>query len=131
MNPEYYQHIMDRLFDAGALDVFTTPIQMKKDRPGVKLSVLGKSNDIDQLANIVLEESTSIGVRIISSIERICLDREVKEVKTRWGIVSVKLAKKDGKIVNIAPEYEDCLSIANNNDIPLKKVYQEVTTEFK
>ena len=130
MNPEYYQHLMDRLFKAGALDVFTTPIQMKKNRPGIKLSVLGKSGDIDQLVNVVLEESTSIGVRIISSIERVCLNREFKEVDTRWGIVSVKVARKDGKIVNIAPEYEDCLQIAKSNDIPLKKVYREVKKTF-
>ena len=130
MNPEYYQHLMDRLFKAGALDVFTTPIQMKKNRPGIKLSVLGKSGNIDQLVNVVLEESTSIGVRIISSIERVCLNREFKEVDTRWGIVSVKVARKDGKIVNIAPEYEDCLQIAKSNDIPLKKVYREVKKTF-
>jgi uncharacterized protein (DUF111 family) len=117
---------MDQLLDSGAHDVFFTPIQMKKNRPAVKLSVLGANDDINQLVNIILKESTTLGVRIFNNIERVCLNRDIKQITTPWGQVKVKLASRDGQVINIAPEYEDCKRIAKENNLPLKHIYGEV-----
>ncbi|MFW6007311.1 MAG: nickel insertion protein [Halanaerobiales bacterium] len=126
MNPEFYEYIMEKLFNSGARDVYYNPIYMKKNRPGIKLSVLVEESNLEKVANILLQETTTIGVRIIDNIKRICLDREIKKVDTPWGTARVKIAYKNGEIINIAPEYEDCKKIAEFEDIPLKQVYQEV-----
>lgn len=126
MNPEFYEYIMEKLLRAGALDVYFTPIQMKKNRPGIKLNVLTAADNLKQIVNILLTESTSLGVRVIDNIERYCLQRKFKQVETPWGHVSVKLGIKEGEIVNAAPEYDDCKKIAEEKGISLKQVYQYV-----
>lgn len=126
MNPEFYDYIMEKLFAAGALDVYFTSIQMKKNRPAVKVSVLITQGKSEEIADILLAESTSLGVRVVDKVWRYCLERQKKRITTPWGEVGVKIARRGDKVLNIAPEYEDCKEIAQYNKIPLSKVYQYV-----
>ncbi len=107
MNPEFYDYIMEKLFAAGALDVYFTSIQMKKNRPAVKVSVLVTQGKSEEIADILLAESTSLGVRVIDKVWRYCLERQKKKIITPWGEVGVKIARRGDKVLNIAPEYED------------------------
>ena len=125
MNPQFYDHIMNRIFDAGALDVFLTPIIMKKNRPAVKITLLSDNDNVNKLADILLKETTSFGLRMYKT-ERIKLEKEIKTVKTEYGSTKVKIGKKNGKIINIAPEYEDCKRIANERGISIREVYEKV-----
>jgi len=125
MNPEFYEHIVDRLFCEGALDVFLTPIQMKKTRPATMLSVMVNQEKVEKMLAIIFNETTTLGVRI-SKIERRKLMRESRKVATKYGRIEVKIGKLDGVIKNISPSYEECRKVALHLNIPLKKVYQEV-----
>jgi len=122
-NPELYDHVIERLLDAGARDVYLTPVLMKKNRPGVLLSVLGAAPDRERLAAIMLSESTAIGVRY-HAVHRTTLPREVREVMTEFGAVKVKFALAPDGRHNIAPEHDDCRRIARERQVPLKSVYQ-------
>jgi uncharacterized protein (TIGR00299 family) protein len=122
MNPELYGYVMERLFEAGALDVFLTPIQMKKNRPATLLSVIAQPDKTALLAEIVLAETTSLGVRF-QEMNRVCLDREVRPVRTRFGPISVKIGRLAGKVVTVAPEYEACKAAARKHRVPLKTIY--------
>lgn len=132
MNPEYYEHVMEKLLGAGAVDVYFKAIQMKKNRPAVQLNVLinqSKSIGEDILADvleIIFRETSSLGVRIIEGVKRLSLDREIKQVDTPWGVVNMKAAYLGEDVVNIAPEYEDCKRIAQEHNLPLKFIYREV-----
>jgi len=126
MNPQWYEHVMGRLFDAGALDVFLTPIQMKRNRPGVQLSVLvAQEQEADVLA-IIFAETTTIGVRTYP-VRRWKLKREEKVVETRFGPIGVKIARRGEVVLNIAPEYRDCQRVAEAQGVPLKVVVQAAT----
>jgi hypothetical protein len=125
MNPQLYDYVMEKLIQNGALDVYLTNILMKKNRPAVKLTVLSKPNETDELVKIVFEETTSIGVRIRNE-ERKTLKREIKEVNTQYGKIRVKIAKLDTKIINKMPEYEDCKKIAKKQNISLIEVYNAI-----
>jgi hypothetical protein len=124
MNPELFDYVMERLFAEGALDVYLTPIQMKKNRPATLLTAVGPVARRDDLTRVILTETTSLGVRY-TEMNRRCLSREVITVKTRFGPVEVKLGRLDGKIVNIAPEYASCRSAALRAKAPLKLVFDE------
>ena len=130
MNPQFYDYIMEKLFANKALDVFLQNIQMKKNRPGILLKVISPTEKTDLLAKIILEETTSLGVRI-SQAKRICIEREFKIIKTKYGNVKVKLGKIGDKIVNVQPEYEECVKIAREKNIPLKMVYAEINNAVK
>lgn len=125
MNPEFFPSVEKKLLAAGALDVFRTPIQMKKGRGGVILSILCERKNIDILANVLFHETTTIGVRI-HSIERRKLDRKSKKIKTKFGEAEVKLAYLNGKLVNISPEFDACEKLAKKKGLPVKEVYEEV-----
>jgi uncharacterized protein (TIGR00299 family) protein len=114
--------VMERLFAAGALDVWFTPIQMKKNRPGVMLSVLARPSDSTALAATVLQETSTLGVRISPPLARLVCDREMREVTTHWGVVQVKVKLLNGVVHSAAPEYEDCARIAREHGIPLRRV---------
>lgn len=129
LNPEIYGYVLERLFSAGALDVYFTPIQMKKNRPAVKITVLANPQIAMQLGEILLQETTTLGFRR-QSAEKIMLPREQILVETPWGQVRVKLAGQPPNYDNIAPEYDDCLRIARQQGIPLKKVYQHIWKIF-
>lgn len=123
MNPEWFEPLMDQLFKAGALDVWLVPILMKKSRPAVLLQVLCDPKKKKNLVTIILNESTTLGVRSYE-VERFELKREVRKVKTPYGVVSVKVGlSSTGEIVNVAPEYESCRQLSLKKKIPLKKIY--------
>jgi len=123
LNPELYEHVMERLFAAGARDVFLLPIQMKKNRPGVLLWVLGEVADREKLSALIFAETSTLGIRSYP-VARVALRRESKEVVTPYGSVCVKLAYTPDGRVNVAPEYEDCKRLAREKDVPLKVVYE-------
>lgn len=125
MNPEFYGYIEEKLFDAGALDVFKTPIFMKKGRPGIKLSILISEKIEKDILDIVFEETTSIGVRKYK-VEKIMLNREFSKVETQYGEVTIKKSYYKGNLVKYKPEYEECKKIAKENNITMEKVYREV-----
>ncbi len=124
MNPEFFDYTTEMLLKQGALDVFMTPVLMKKNRPGTMLSVLTAPDKLDEILSIIFAETTTLGVRI-QHLERKILLRETIRVKTRFGQINVKLSKVGEQIKNIAPEYEDCKKIAAKKAIPLKDIYDE------
>ncbi len=123
MNPQLYAAVIDRLFAAGARDVWLTPIQMKKGRPAVILSVLADAGLEKPLADMVLTETTTLGIRV-TPIHRHEARREVRTVQTPFGAVHVKLKYLAGSLVGYAPEYEDCRNLAESAQAPLRKVYE-------
>ncbi len=122
-NPEILGAFVEKALGAGALDVFYTPIQMKKSRPGVMLTVLCPETDADRFSLLMLRETSAFGVRR-SITERRKLQREFKKVTTPFGAVNVKIGRLGAEIVQVAPEYEDCKAVAENAQIPLKRVYE-------
>lgn len=124
MNPEIFDEVMNSLFEAGALDVYFSPIIMKKNRPATKVSVISPSSGSDALAKILLTETSSFGVRY-HSVDRVTLDREVQSLKTSYGIIKIKLGRLDGETVQATPEFEDCRKAARKKKIPVKKVYDD------
>ena len=124
MNPELYEHVMGKLFERGALDVFLTPIQMKRNRPAVKLSALVGEADLDGVLNAFFDETTTLGVRLYET-RRNKLSRENITVETKYGKVDVKVGKLGDVVKNVSPEYEDCRKIASQLGVSLKEVYEE------
>lgn len=122
MNPELLGYLMDSLFDSGALDVNFTHIQMKKNRPGVRLQVIASPDKESRLVDTIFKESTTLGIRIAHN-KRVVLKREEIAVDSPWGRVKVKKVIKNGKTVKILPEYEECRKIAKENELPLRDVY--------
>ncbi|HBO84697.1 MAG TPA: nickel pincer cofactor biosynthesis protein LarC [Deltaproteobacteria bacterium] len=128
MNPQIYEYVMEKLFNEGALDVFLTPIQMKKGRPAVLLNCLCEEDKKDKLLEIIFRETSSIGIRIYP-VDRHCLERKIEKVATKYGKINVKVSYFNGKAVNIQPEYEDCKKIAREKKVPLKAVLLEAQKE--
>jgi len=125
MNPQHFDHVMERLFTAGARDVFLTPTQMKKNRPATLLTAICEIPLRDRLAAIVLQETSSIGLRYYP-VNRILLRREVKRVKTRYGEVRVKIVTQPDGTERATPEYDDLKRIATAEDTTLKTIHDEV-----
>ncbi|MCP4723524.1 MAG: nickel pincer cofactor biosynthesis protein LarC [bacterium] len=124
MIPEIVPHLIDRLLNEGALDVFVTPVIMKKGRQGNQITVLCESSSLNLCSEILFSETTTSGIRI-SEAGRYKLPRKVEKLKTRWGEINVKSFIRDGK-KKIVPEFEECRSIALKESIPLIDVYEEV-----
>lgn len=129
MNPELYGYIMDRLFETGADDVYITPIQMKKSRPANKLSVLCHPDKLDEVIREMLSHTTSLGLRTYP-VNKILLDREFSKVRTKYGEVTIKQAIYEGKKLKSKPEYEDCVRLAREHNIPVQKIYDEVARQL-
>lgn len=123
-NPEFYEHVMEALFAAGALDVYLTPLQMKKNRPGTLLTVLCSPEVAGALTRVLFAETTTLGVRQ-QEIRRWRLTRETISVETRFGPVRVKVAKLPDGTAKVAPEYEDCRRLAWERGVPLREVYAQ------
>jgi uncharacterized protein (TIGR00299 family) protein len=123
MNPQWYEHVTARLFEAGALDVFLTPIQMKRGRPAIQLSVLAPETHVADALDILFAETTTIGVRM-HLVQRRKLRREVVMVETPYGLIAVKVARQGERVTNATPEYRDCQRIATERGIPIKDVYR-------
>jgi len=122
LNPEVYDYVVARLFEAGALDVTLAPIQMKKNRPGTLLSVLCKPQTSKELTAILFTETTTLGVRK-QRIERYSLPRAIHTIETPYGSVRVKVASQGNQETKISPEYEDCQRRASEKSVPLTEVY--------
>jgi uncharacterized protein (TIGR00299 family) protein len=121
MNPQIFGALMDRLLAEGALDVFYTAIQMKKNRPGTLLTIVATPQLRERLTGTVFRETTTIGVRY-REMTRECLDRETIMVETPYGAVRMKIARRDGRVMNAAPEFDDCARIAAATGTPIKDV---------
>jgi pyridinium-3,5-bisthiocarboxylic acid mononucleotide nickel chelatase len=129
LNPQVFGYVIDRLFEEGALDAFTLPAQMKKNRPGMLLTVLCKPEDAGKLTKLIFTETTTLGVRCRDE-ERQILARRWQSVPTPWGEVRIKLGSMNGTVTNYAPEYEDCRAIAARHDVPLKTVMGEAVQSY-
>jgi uncharacterized protein (TIGR00299 family) protein len=121
MNPQLYGHLMERLFDAGALEVFYTPIQMKKNRPGTMATVICPQPRLEALSTVLFRETTTIGFRYLP-MGRIEMARRVDTVRTPWGPVRIKASQWNGDVMQATPEYEDCRALALKRRVPLKQV---------
>jgi uncharacterized protein (TIGR00299 family) protein len=130
LNPQVFGYVMDRLLAEGALDAFAMPVQMKKNRPGMVLTVLCKPEDADRLAQIIFAETTTLGVRRRDEVRR-TLARRWESVRTAWGDVRIKVACMNGSVTNYAPEYEDCRRIAAEHRVPLKRVMGEAVDAYR
>jgi len=130
MNPEFYDYVLDRLFAAGARDVFLSSIQMKKNRPGTLLSVIAEPPLREKLSGIIFRETSTIGIRYYP-VNRMILKRALKKVKTRFGTVKVKIIEEPDGTKRATPEYEDLRRIAEAKKIPLKVLYDEVLRSIK
>ncbi len=129
LSPQVFGYVMEKLFEAGALDVFGTPVQMKKNRPGTLLTVLAKPEDANSLIKIIFAETTTLGVRHREERRQV-LAREWHKVATRFGEIRIKVASMNGTISSYAPEYEDCRRIAAGQRVPLKQVMQEAVQAY-
>jgi uncharacterized protein (DUF111 family) len=128
-SPQIVGHVMDRVFESGALDCFFTPVQMKKNRPGVLLSVLCGREEKDALMKLLFLETTTLGVRSYE-VTRRALQRSLVRVETQYGPIDVKVAHLDGRVVNEMPEFEQCRQAAANANVPLKVVEEEARAEL-
>ncbi len=129
LNPQVFGYVMDRLLEEGALDAFGVPVQMKKNRPGMLLTVLCKPEDAGRLTQLIFTETTTLGVRQRQEMRQ-ALARRWENVRTQWGEVRIKIASMNGTVTNYAPEYEDCRRIAAHHHVPLKSVIQEATRAY-
>jgi len=121
MNPQIFGAVMDRLYAAGALEVFYQPVQMKKNRPGTLMTIVCAPERRDGLAALVFRETTTIGIRQ-QEMARLCLDREMVPVETAYGVVRFKIARLDGAVLNAQPEFDDLAQLAADRDVPIKMV---------
>ena len=124
MSPEISSYVMDKLFEHGALDVFFVPILMKKGRPAIQINVLCPSNIRNLLIKVLLTETTTFGVRFYTG-DRVILNRDYVEINTKWGPVRAKRGYLNGDLIKTVPEYEDCKSLAEKNNVSLQSVFQE------
>jgi TIGR00299 family protein len=129
MNPEIYSYLFPKLLDNKALDVFVTPILMKKNRPANMLSVLCGENEAAQLEEIIFLETSTLGIRKYR-VEREELQRRFEKVETPYGLVTVKFAYRNDKLLKFAPEYEDCRRIAEEKQLPLVQVMAEINAQL-
>ncbi len=130
LNPQIYGYFLDRALALGALDVFLSPIQMKKNRPGTLLTILCKPADEPKFQDLLFAETTTLGVRSHTT-QRRCLPREWESVTTPYGEVRMKLARINGKVLHISPEYEDCRKLAEANSVPLQSVMQQAMHSWR
>ncbi len=128
MNPEIYSYLFPKLLENGALDVFTTPIVMKKNRPANILSVLCQEKESENIEAILFTETTTLGIRRYS-VERNELERSFEKISTAFGDINLKIASKNGSIIKFSPEYDDCKRIALETGLPLIQIYNEAVME--
>jgi uncharacterized protein (TIGR00299 family) protein len=130
MSPQVYDLLIDKLLGIGALDVFLTPIVMKKSRPAVKLTALVDSLHLQEVCDCILAETTTMGVRIYEA-DRKKLSREIIEVETEYGKVRVKLGKIADQVIKVLPEYEDCKHLAREKNVPVMEIQQAALKGFR
>ena len=130
MNPQIYGYFLDKALAAGALDVFATPVQMKKNRPGMLITVLCQAADEGKFQEMLFAETTTLGVRSTLAQRRI-LPREWVKVSTRFGEVRVKVARVNGQVRQASPEFEDCRKLAEAKNVPLQLVLDEAMKAWR
>jgi len=130
MNPQIYGYFLEKALGAGALDVYTTPVQMKKNRPGTLLTVLCKPQDTNTLMSLIFAETTTFGARTYRAQRRV-LPREWVSVATEYGDVRIKVSRVNGRILHVAPEYDDCRKLAVEKNVPLQKVIAEAMRKYE
>lgn len=130
MNPEINSYLMPQLFSEGVLDAFISPVIMKKGRPGSKISVLCRQEDISRIEEIILSETSTFGTRRYE-VERTELERETENINTPYGKINVKKGFRKGRLLKYSPEYEDCAEAARKQGVPLRKIYEAVTARLK
>jgi hypothetical protein len=130
MSPQIYGYFAERALAAGALDVFSMPAQMKKNRPGLLVTVLAEPGNVSAMIDLLFRETTTIGVRTYE-VRRKVLERELVAVETAFGEVRVKLSRMNGSLLNATPEYEDCQRLAAERSVPLKDVIAAASFEFQ
>lgn len=130
MNPQIYGYFLEKALAAGALDVYTTPVQMKKNRPGTLLTVLCKPSDTDALTSMIFAETTTFGVRTTRA-QRHILPREHVSVSTTFGEVRIKLSRVNGRILQVSPEFDDCRKLAVEKNVPLQQVINEALRRYQ
>jgi uncharacterized protein (TIGR00299 family) protein len=130
MNPQIYGYFLEKSLAAGALDVYTTPVQMKKNRPGTLLTVLCKPQDTNGLMSLIFAETTTFGARTYRA-QRRTLPREHVSVSTSFGDVRIKVSRVNGRILHVAPEYDDCRKLAVEKNVPLLRVINEALRRYE
>jgi uncharacterized protein (TIGR00299 family) protein len=130
MNPQIYGYFLEKALGAGAMDVYTTPVQMKKNRPGTLLTVLCKPQDTNTLMSLIFAETTTFGARTYRAQRRV-LPREWVSVATEYGDVRIKVSRVNGRILHVAPEYDDCRKLAVEKNVPLQKVIAEAMRNYE
>jgi uncharacterized protein (TIGR00299 family) protein len=130
MNPQIYGYFLEKALEAGALDVYTTPVQMKKNRPGTLLTVLCRPQDTNPLMTLIFAETTTFGVRTYRAQRRV-LPREWVNVGTEFGEVRIKVSRVNGRILHVAPEFEDCRKLAVEKNVPLQRVIAEAMRKYE
>jgi hypothetical protein len=130
MNPQLFGPAVDWLFSAGALDVFMTPVQMKKGRPGTLITVLADEDHRAAMTEVLFTHTTTLGVRI-QRVERETLARRWEDVPVAGGMVRIKIAERDGRVFNAAPEFDDCERVAAATNRPIKDVQIEAMTRWR
>jgi uncharacterized protein (DUF111 family) len=121
MNPQIFGLLMDRLYAAGALEVFYSAVQMKKNRPGTLMTIVCAPDDRHTMTELVFRESTTIGIRH-QELSRECLEREMVTVATGVGPVRFKVARRDGQVLNAQPEFDDLAKLSAERGIPVKEL---------
>jgi uncharacterized protein (TIGR00299 family) protein len=130
MNPQIYGYVLEKALSAGALDVYTTALQMKKNRPGTLLTILCRPEDSSKLMSLIFAETTTLGVRTHRAQRRV-LPREWVSVSTAYGDVRIKLSRSNGHILHAAPEYDDCRKLAVEKQVPLQQVINEALRTYE
>ena len=130
MSPQLYEPVIDRLFEAGALDVFLTPVIMKRSRPGVVLTALGTPGQVDALARVLFEETSTIGVRW-SEWRRARLEREIVTLPTAYGLLPFKISRLSGRIVTVTPEFVDVTRVARDKALPVREVLDQARADAR
>jgi len=130
MNPQIYGYVLEKALLAGALDVYTTALQMKKNRPGTLLTILCRPEDADVLMSLIFAETTTFGVRIHRA-QRRALPREWVNVSTSYGPVRIKLSRSNGHVLHVTPEYDDCRKLAVEKQVPLQHVISEALRTYQ
>jgi uncharacterized protein (TIGR00299 family) protein len=130
MNPQIYGYFQEKALAAGALDVYTTAVQMKKNRPGILLTLLCKPQDANALMSLIFAETTTFGARAYTA-QRRTLPRESVSVHTQFGHVRIKLSRVNGRILHVAPEFEDCRKLAVEKNVPLQRVIRDALRAYE
>jgi uncharacterized protein (DUF111 family) len=122
MPGEHFGYLLEKVLESGALDGYITPVQMKKSRPGILISIIVDDANLSKVEDVIFDQSTTFGIRKYK-VSRNKLSRKLVDVQTEFGIIKVKMGMLNGCIKNISPEHEDCKKIADDRGLPLKQVY--------